>query len=78
MIYALAQSEWGQGLGTEVAKTILDHGFGTLHLVEIFATVHEDNHASLSVLGKLGFRQVRTITNDDGHVTVVLVKKADP
>ena len=74
LIYALTRSSWGMGLGTELADLIVDYGFGTLDLAEVHATVAEANHASLAVLGKLGFRHVRDVANDDGHTTKVLTR----
>jgi RimJ/RimL family protein N-acetyltransferase len=75
LIYALDPAVWGQGqgLGTELARIIASHGFADLGLEEMFATVHSDNSASLVILTeKLGFRHVRDVVRDDGHVTVVL------
>lgn len=76
LIYALLPSQWGQGLGTELAEVITAHGFRTSGLTEIYATVHEDNRASLAVLRKAQFEHLRDITNDDGDVTVVLMRRA--
>jgi RimJ/RimL family protein N-acetyltransferase len=75
IIYALAQSEWGSGLGTELAGAIVDYGFETLGLSEVHATVAAPNEASLAVLVKLGFVHVRDIANDDGQITRLLTRK---
>ncbi|MEO3973205.1 GNAT family N-acetyltransferase [Streptomyces sp. CAU 1734] len=72
IIYALAPSAWGSGLGTEIAEALIAHGFGTLGLTEIHATVAEPNRASLNLLERLGFVHVRDIAEDDGSTTRVL------
>ena len=72
LIYALAHSAWGRGLGTELARTIIAYGFETLGLNEVHATVAAENTASLAVMAKLGFAHVRDKPNDDGSVTRVL------
>jgi RimJ/RimL family protein N-acetyltransferase len=77
IIYALAPTAWGTGLGTELAATLVEYGFGTLGLTEVHATVAAPNHASLAVLQKLGFVPVRDITNDGGSVTRVLTRGRD-
>lgn len=72
LIYALAFSAWGRGLGTELARTVVDYGFDRLGLSEVHATVASENTASLAVMAKLGFEHVRDEPNDDGSVTRVL------
>ncbi|OAR27038.1 acetyltransferase [Streptomyces sp. ERV7] len=74
IIYALAPDAWGSGLGREVARALVTHGFDTLGLTEVHATVAEPNRASLAVLDKLGFAHVRDITEDDGSTTRVLTR----
>ncbi|MEU9510683.1 GNAT family N-acetyltransferase [Micromonospora sp. NPDC048170] len=73
IIYALAKPAWGAGLGTELARALVRHGFDTLGLPRVYATVAEANHASLALLGKLGFVHERDIAEEDGSVTRVLV-----
>lgn len=72
LIYALAHSAWGRGLGTELAETIVAYGFERLGLSEVHATVAAENTASLAVMAKLGFEHVRDKPNDDGSITRVL------
>ncbi|MFJ2780601.1 GNAT family N-acetyltransferase [Kitasatospora sp. NPDC087315] len=74
IIYALAAEAWGCGLGTELADAIVDYGFTTLGLAEVHATVAESNLASLTLLGKIGFRHVRDIKEDDGSTTCLLTR----
>ncbi|MER7699675.1 MULTISPECIES: GNAT family N-acetyltransferase [unclassified Streptomyces] len=72
IIYALAPAAWGAGLGTELARAVIAHGFGTLGLTEVHATVAAENTASLTLLRRIGFEQVRDIEEDDGSTTRVL------
>ncbi|MGK5675578.1 GNAT family N-acetyltransferase [Micromonospora sp. URMC 106] len=73
IVYALAKPAWGAGLGTELARALVRYGFDTLDLPRVYATVADANHASLALLGKLGFVHERDIAEDDGSVTRVLV-----
>ncbi|MEU4085284.1 GNAT family N-acetyltransferase [Streptomyces aureus] len=75
IVYALAPTAWGSGLGTELAEAIVAHGFGTLGLAEVFATVAAPNEASLTLLGRIGFEHVRDVEEDDGSITRVLVRR---
>lgn len=47
----------GGGVATGAVALAADHGFATVGLHRIEATVQPDNLASLRVLGKLGFRE---------------------
>ncbi|MET8214626.1 GNAT family N-acetyltransferase [Streptomyces hirsutus] len=75
IIYALAPAAWGSGLGTEVAEAIVAHGFDTLGLTEVHATVAAPNESSLVLLDRIGFEHVRNIEEDDGSTTRVLVRR---
>ncbi|MFD9433524.1 GNAT family N-acetyltransferase [Streptomyces sp. NPDC060002] len=75
IIYALAPTAWGSGLGTELAEAIVDHGFTSLGLTEVYATVAAPNEASLTLLGRIGFEHVRDIEEDDGGTTRVLARR---
>jgi RimJ/RimL family protein N-acetyltransferase len=77
IIYALAPAAWGAGLGTELAAALVDYGFCILGLTEVHATVAAPNSASLAVLHKLGFQDVRDIARDDAPTTRVLTRRRD-
>ncbi|TDC84584.1 N-acetyltransferase [Micromonospora sp. KC606] len=72
IVYALVKPAWGDGLGTELARALVRYGFDTLGLPRVWATVAEQNHASLALLGKLGFTPQRDLIEDDGTTTRVL------
>ncbi|MFE9860057.1 GNAT family N-acetyltransferase [Streptomyces sp. NPDC005780] len=78
IVYAVAPAAWGQGLGTEIAETLVAHGFGTLGLAEVHATVDAANEASLALLTRIGFRHVRDIKEDDGSTTRLLTRPKAP
>ncbi|MFD3441024.1 GNAT family N-acetyltransferase [Streptomyces sp. NPDC058685] len=75
IIYALAPTAWGSGLGTELAEALVAHGFNSLGLTEVFATVAEANEASLNLLARIGFEHVRDVEEDSGSTTRVLVRR---
>lgn len=75
IVYALAPTAWGSGLGTELVEAIVAYGFDTLGLTEVHATVAAQNKASLTLLDRLGFEHIRDITNDDGSITRVLTRR---
>ncbi|MBN1183118.1 MAG: GNAT family N-acetyltransferase [Bacteroidales bacterium] len=52
--YSLIPSHWGKGLGTEVAQSLINYGFNSLHLHRIEAGVATDNIRSIKVLEKAG------------------------
>ena len=56
--YWIGQPFWGTGCAVEAGRAVLDFGFAHLELERIWATCLPDNHRSLSVLRRLGFRQV--------------------
>jgi RimJ/RimL family protein N-acetyltransferase len=55
--YWLARPFWGQGWMTAAVRTLCRHGFETLGLHKITATVFVENLASMRVLEKVGFRR---------------------
>jgi RimJ/RimL family protein N-acetyltransferase len=56
--WRLARAHWNQGLATEAARAVVDHGFATLGLDEIVSFTATTNVASQRVMQKLG------MTND--------------
>jgi RimJ/RimL family protein N-acetyltransferase len=54
--YRYLPAAWGQGIGSEAARAVLEHGFRALALDPIVAVTHPDNHASQRVLQKIGLR----------------------
>jgi RimJ/RimL family protein N-acetyltransferase len=52
--YVLASAFWGQGLGTEAAKAILDYGFEQLNLGRLICLIDQDNIGSVKVAENIG------------------------
>jgi ribosomal-protein-alanine N-acetyltransferase len=60
--YRLRESAWGQGLGLELARALIDHAFGPAGLDQVTATITPDNLASKKIAEKIGLRYDRHIT----------------
>jgi RimJ/RimL family protein N-acetyltransferase len=52
--YRYHRATWGQGIASEAARAVLDHGFRDLAIDPIVAVTNPDNHASQRVLTKIG------------------------
>jgi ribosomal-protein-alanine N-acetyltransferase len=52
--YRLHPDYWGQGLATEAARAIRDHGFDDLNLPRLISLIHPENVASQRVAEKNG------------------------
>jgi len=66
--YLLAKPFWGQGLGTEAAKGILQYGFETLKLPRLICLIDPGNISSQKVAKKIGMtleRRVDGIAGDN-------------
>jgi ribosomal-protein-alanine N-acetyltransferase len=55
--YRYRAAAWGQGVASEAARAVLEHGFGPLQLDPIVAVTHPDNRASQRVLRKIGLQE---------------------
>jgi RimJ/RimL family protein N-acetyltransferase len=52
--YMLAKAYWGQGLGTEAARSLLHYGFEQLRLPRLICLIGRDNQASIKVARNIG------------------------
>lgn len=52
-----ARDLWGQGLGTQAGRLMIQQGFQEMGLRQIHAEVHMPNVRSLALMKKLGFRK---------------------
>jgi RimJ/RimL family protein N-acetyltransferase len=58
--YRLPYDSWGHGYATEMAKTVLNHGFTVLGLARIVGVTFCENLPSQRVLVKIGMRDEGT------------------
>ncbi|MEM7246668.1 MAG: GNAT family N-acetyltransferase [Acidobacteriota bacterium] len=68
IVYLLAKTAWGRGLGTEVARAVQEHAHQTLDCDRVVATTAPDNRASERILERLGFEFVREWMEPDDDV----------
>jgi RimJ/RimL family protein N-acetyltransferase len=54
--YRYHRATWGQGIGSEAACAVLDHGFRELAIDPIVAVTNPDNLASQRILTKIGLQ----------------------
>ena len=64
--YLVAKEHWGQGLGTEAALGVLEHGFETLRLPRLICLIDRDNLASIKVATKIGMTFEREGSDEKG------------
>lgn len=55
--WTIHRDYWRQGFGTEMAKTLLNFGFGTLGLRRIIAGCNAKNTASYLIMERIGMRR---------------------
>jgi len=71
--YTIAQEYWGQGLGTEAARGILEYGFTTLHLSRLICLIDPENIASQRVAEKIGMTLEKKVDGIDGDIYPTLI-----
>jgi RimJ/RimL family protein N-acetyltransferase len=64
--YLLAKEFWGQGLGTEAARGIVDYGVEQLHLSRFICMIDADNHASARVARNIGMTLENEMKDEGG------------
>ncbi len=62
--YALVRSAQGRGLGTALARLLVQRAFDELDAHRVTARVDPDNAASLRLLARLGFREEGRLRED--------------
>jgi RimJ/RimL family protein N-acetyltransferase len=55
--YVLARDAWGQGLATELARSMVEVAFRLPRLTRLYALCHAEHRASARVLEKAGFER---------------------
>jgi [ribosomal protein S5]-alanine N-acetyltransferase len=64
LAYLLGKEQWGRGLGSEAARAVVDHAFGTLRLPRLICLFDPQNQASRRVAEHVGFTFERDVTMD--------------
>ncbi|QSO50661.1 GNAT family N-acetyltransferase [Alicyclobacillus curvatus] len=54
--YWIGRAYWGQGYGTEAARTVLDFAFDTLQLHRVYAYAMTSNPGSTRIMEKIGMK----------------------
>ncbi|WP_073956095.1 GNAT family N-acetyltransferase [Thalassospira sp. TSL5-1] len=76
--YRLTVPHWGKGYATEIARCLINYGFGTVKLATITATFDTENSASRHVLEKCGLRDDGMTKAYHAHGTpLVRINRAD-
>jgi ribosomal-protein-alanine N-acetyltransferase len=68
--YLLSKAYWRQGLGTEVARAILNYGFEQLHLSRLICLIDPDNQASIKVAQNIGMTLEKMSQDESGSFLV--------
>ncbi len=74
--YTLKRQYWGQGLGSEAAQAILDHGFQQLRLPRLICLIDPNNITSQKVAQKIGMRLEREVEGIGGDNLPTLIYAA--
>jgi len=64
--YTIAEEYWGQGLGTEAARAILNYGFEKLKLSRMICAIYPENIPSQRVAEKIGMKWEKTLDGWEG------------
>ncbi len=70
--FAFMPEFWGQGFAREAAAAVLAEGTNSLGLKRILAITSQDNHSSIKLLEKLGFRFERMVRMPDEEEEIKL------
>lgn len=73
--YLLAKEYWGQGLGTEAAKALVQYGFEQLNLSRLICLIDRDNRASIKVATKIGMKFEKEGIDEKGPFLLYSIKK---
>ena len=68
--YLLSKAYWRQGLGTEVARAILNYGFEQLHLSRLICLIDPNNQASIKVAQNMGMTLEKMGQDESGSFLV--------
>lgn len=73
--YLIAREYWGQGLGTEVARAIIDYGFGQLGLSRLICLIDAENQRSIKVARNIGMSFEKEGRDEIGPFQVFFISR---
>ena len=73
--FTIAREYWGQGLATEAARAILQHGLDRLNLSRLICLIESENIASQRVAEKIGMRFEREARDEMGPFLIYSISK---
>jgi RimJ/RimL family protein N-acetyltransferase len=73
--YTIAREYWGQGLATEAAQAILNHGFEQLNLSRLVSLIDLENIASQRVAEKIGMTFEKEARDELGPFLIYSITK---
>ncbi|MBA3830657.1 MAG: GNAT family N-acetyltransferase [Chthoniobacterales bacterium] len=68
--FAFLPSFWGKGFAFEAAGAVMEYGRGAFGIPRLLAVTSQDNHVSVRLLEKLGFRFERMARLESGATEV--------
>ncbi|HTH82209.1 MAG TPA: GNAT family N-acetyltransferase [Mucilaginibacter sp.] len=74
--YSIEAKYWGQGIGTEMAKAMVIHGFADKSITTIVALTDQDNTGSRRVLEKAGFTQQDNLIREGEELAFYNIARA--
>jgi ribosomal-protein-alanine N-acetyltransferase len=73
--FALSRAYWGQGLGTEAAQALVQHGFEYLQLSRLICLIDPENQASIKVATKVGMTFEKEGRDESGPFLLYAISK---
>jgi ribosomal-protein-alanine N-acetyltransferase len=73
--YLIAREYWGQGLGTEAARAIVDYAFNNLKLSRLVCLIVHGNLASIRVAEKIGMAFEKESADEHGPFLLYTINK---
>ena len=75
LIYGLSQDYWGQGLATEMGRSLLHYGFQTYRFDVISASADVPNLPSIAVMRRLGMTFEKQVVIDGQDLVFYSIKR---
>lgn len=77
LFYVFKQAYWGQGLGTEAAKALIEHAIQQRQANRVWASIQSTNKVSQRVVEKAGMRQVKQVTHEGSTLYLYEIARTD-